>query len=595
MVETSLWGSTKAHATAAPYRTLFVTYLKPQWVKVLLLLFLLFGNIGLQLLIPQVIRYFIDAAQSQGTQQSLLLAALVFFVLVLGQQALAIVSAYISQNMAWCTTNSLRTDLFRHVLHLDMGFHNNHTPGELLERIDGDTTQLANFLSQLVLQIVAGGLLIAGALFLLAREDWRIGMAMLFFVGLYLVVHIWGQGLAVPRWREARQQAANLSGFVEDHLSGRQEIHTAGAVDVVMVRLYDLLRRELWAKVKADVTTDVGWTLSKLFFAIGYTGAMALGAYLFYRGAVTLGVVYLVIHYLGIVRRPLDSVAREVEDLQRARASLERITLLREIQQEIPAGTETSLPPGALAVTFERVFFGYNGEQTVLHDISFSLAPGEVLGLLGRTGSGKSTLSRLLFRFYDVADGAIMLDGIDIRRLQLAHLRQRVGLVTQDVQIFHASVRDNLTLFAETIEDKAVWDALRALELDKWVAAMPHGLKTVLGANGYGLSAGEAQLLALARVFLKDPGVVILDEASSRLDPATEQLLERAIDHLLQGRTAIIIAHRMATVRRAEQILILREGRTVEQGRYTSLIQRPDSLLAGLTQQGQPGQQEVLA
>lgn len=579
----------------AHYGKLLAAYLRPQWAKTLLLLLLLFGSIGLQLLIPQVIRIFIDTAQAGGSQQNLLAAALCFLALVLGQQVLVIASTYAGAGVAWQATNRLRADLVQHVLRLDIGFHNSHTPGELMERIDGDSTQLANFLSQLVLQILAGGLLVAGTLFLLAREDWRMGAAMAFFVGLYLVAHTWGQQLAVPRWRAARQISADLSGFVEDHLSGRQDIHNAGAVGMVMVRLYDLLRRELWAKVKADVTTDVGWTLSKLLFALGYTGAMALGAYLFYAGAVSLGVVYLVIHYLGIVRGPLDRVAREVEDLQRARASLERITALQAIQPAVLDGTETSLPAGALSVQFDRVFFGYNGEQTVLHDISFFLKPGEVLGLLGRTGSGKSTLSRLLFRLYDVADGAILLGGVDIRQLRLDHLRQQVGLVTQEVQIFHASVRDNLTLFAESIPEETVWAALRALDLDVWIASLPQGLDTRLGTNGYGLSAGEAQLLALARVFLKNPGLVILDEASSRLDPATEHVLERAIDRLLAGRTAIIIAHRLATIRRADQILILGEGRAVEYGRYDALLQRSDSLFAGLMQQGHQGQQEVLA
>jgi ATP-binding cassette subfamily B protein len=201
----------------------------------------------------------------------------------------------------------------------------------------------------------------------------------------------------------------------------------------------------------------------------------------------------------------------------------------------------------------------------VLHDVSFHLAPGRVLGLLGRTGSGKTTLTRLLFRLYDPVAGTIRLGDTDIRDLAFADLRARVAVVTQDVQLFQASIRDNLTFFSPRIGDDQLETALRDLGLWEWVLARG-GLDAVLSSGGQGLSAGEAQLLAFARVFLKNPGLVILDEASSRLDPATERLLERAMRRLLQGRSAIIVAHRLGTVQRADEILILDGGHIAEQG-----------------------------
>ena len=228
----------------------------------------------------------------------------------------------------------------------------------------------------------------------------------------------------------------------------------------------------------------------------------------------------------------------------------------------------------------------------MLHDITFELKPGKVLGLLGRTGSGKTTLTRLLFRLYDVDAGSITLDGIDVRQVSLADVRQHIGMVTQEVQLFEATVRDNLTLFrsddpAKTpIADASVVAALQTLGLGAWLAGLPDGLDTVLKSGGQGLSAGEAQLLAFTRVFLRNPQLVILDEASSRLDPATEQLLERAIDTLLNGRTAIIIAHRLRTVQRADDILILENGRVQEYGPRTQLLNDPNSRFAQLLQIG---------
>jgi ATP-binding cassette subfamily B protein len=222
-------------------------------------------------------------------------------------------------------------------------------------------------------------------------------------------------------------------------------------------------------------------------------------------------------------------------------------------------------------VEVERLTFGYTPGSAVLDNLSFALKPGEVLGLRGRTGSGKSTLARLVARLYDPAGGQIRLGGVDVRTVRLTDLRRRVGVVTQEVQLFRGTLRDNLTLFDATIPDSRICSALAELGLREWADSLPKGLDTELAAGG-GLSAGEAQLLAFARVFLMDPGVVILDEASSRLDPATEQRLEHAIDRLLRGRTAIVIAHRPATLRRADRVLSLADGsNSIQSGEEVAL------------------------
>jgi ATP-binding cassette subfamily B protein len=236
--------------------------------------------------------------------------------------------------------------------------------------------------------------------------------------------------------------------------------------------------------------------------------------------------------------------------------------------------------------------FVFRPSSSVLDDISFTLAPGQVLGLLGRTGSGKTTLTRLLFRLYDLSEGAIRLGGVDLRAARLGELRTRVGIVTQDVQLFQASIRDNLTLFDRSVTDDRILSMLDQLGLSRWLTALKQGLDTELGPGGGGLSAGEAQLLAFARVFLQDPGLVILDEASSRLDPATERLIERAVDRLLAGRTGIVIAHRLATVQRADEIMILERGQIVEHGPRELLANAPASRFATLLR---AGMEELLA
>jgi ATP-binding cassette subfamily B protein len=244
------------------------------------------------------------------------------------------------------------------------------------------------------------------------------------------------------------------------------------------------------------------------------------------------------------------------------------------------------LPSGPLGVEFDRVTFGYSANEPVLRELSFCLAPGQVLGVLGRTGIGKTTLTRLLVRLYDPRIGVIRLAAHDIREVRLDDLRRRVGLVTQEVQVFHATVRENLSLFDASLADSDMLTVLDDLGLTEWLQRLPSGLDTRLAPAGSGLSAGEAQLLAFARVFLRQPGLVILDEASSRLDPATERRIEHAVDRLLECRTAIIIAHRLSTIARVDQVLVLDAQGIREFGARKELEADPESALSSLLRAG---------
>jgi ABC-type multidrug transport system fused ATPase/permease subunit len=553
----------------------------------IVLVLLLSASIALQLIGPQLLRVFIDAVQAGGVAAVLLRAALIFLAIVIAQRGADIATTYVSRTVAWTATNALRGDLLAHVLRLELAFHHMHTPGELAERIDGDVDRLAGFFSELFLQIVSGVLLTVGVLVLLYGEDWRLGALLTLFVGVYVLIHVRGQQIAAPAWAKERQYSAELLGFVEERIGGAVDLHTSGAIPHTLHRFFGLIRQRTWQALRADVLTDVGWTISKIFFDLGTVAAMGLGAYLYLAGHLTLGTVYLVIHYLGLINGPLDRIADQLEELQQARIALERVRTLLATAPRICDGSGAPLPIGQpLAVEFDGVTFGYTDAVPTVRNISFALEPGQTLGLIGRTGSGKSTLARLLFRLYEVDYGQIRLAGRDIRDLRLADLRARIGLVTQEVQIFPASMRDNLTLFDSAVSDEAIWASVAALGLTGWMQGLPAGLDTNLTAGG-GLSAGEAQLVALARVFLKDPGVVILDEASSRLDPATERLLERALDRLLAGRTTIVIAHRLATVRRADQILLLDGGAVQEYGLYETLAGDPGSRFARLLQMAQ--------
>jgi ATP-binding cassette subfamily B protein len=571
----------------ADYARLLRCYLLPQWRRVAALAALLVGGLALQLINPQLLRYFLDTVQSGGSQERLGLAAVAFVVIALCQQALALGSLATGEQVAWQATNALRHDLTLHLLRLDLPFHKLHTPGELIERVDGDAAAVADFFAQFVVQAVGSSLLVVGILVILYATDWQVGLGL----SLYVLVTLWVlaqvQDAAAERWRRVRQSEAELYGFVEERLSGVDDLRALGAIPYQIYRLLLLLRVWLRHFRAAAVMGSLIYNFTNLVGVVGYAVGLGLAVWLYTRGQASIGTAFLIVAYVGMLSGPLQRLREQARSLQQASGALQRLDELLRLKAEVAdPSAPLALPCQSMSVEFRQVSFGYDEAEPVLARVSFALAPGKVLGVLGRTGSGKTTLTRLLFRLYDPSQGEVRLGGVDARDTALADLRARVGLVTQDVQLFQASLRDNLSFFDASQADAALWQALEAAQLSEWVRALPAGLATPLAAGGQGFSAGEAQLLAFSRVFLKDPGLVILDEASSRLDPATERRMEAAIDRLLAGRTAIIVAHRLQTVQRADDILILDAGRVVECGPRVSLAADPHSRFFHLLQTG---------
>ena len=572
-----------------PYRDLLSRYFAPHWPRVVALGGLLLAGISLQLATPQITRLFIDQAQAGQPFERLVWIALLFLGVALLTQVATVAETYVAENLGWRTTNALRADLARHVLELDASFHAEHSTGELIERIDGDVSAIADFFARFVVQVLGSALFLLGVLVLLWREDWRVGALLTCFALAALVYLTWGGGFVGVRARAVRQASADLIGYLEERLAGLPDIKTSGADAYAMRRLHERMAARFHRIRASDMASSLFNAVVGLIFALGAGAALALSVTLYGAGAITLGTIYLVFRYTGMLRMPLERLSRQMNSFQQATGGIVRVRELLATERKVldggcPLG-EATFPDGALSVELDGVSFAYEAES-VLHNVSCRVEPGEVLGLLGRTGSGKTTISRLLFRLHDPTAGTVLLGGADVREARLDALRGRVGLVTQDVQLFQGTLRDNVTLFDRSVADARLDAVFTELGLDEWLRALPAGLDTPLGAGGRGLSAGEAQLVALARVFLKDPGLVVLDEASSRLDPETERLLERAVTVLLNGRTGVVIAHRLATVERADQIMILDDGRVAEFGRRVDLLRDPQSRFARLLRAG---------
>ncbi len=557
-------------------------YLRPVKWRMLLLLVLLLTTTALQLVQPQLVQRFIDEAAGSGTVSALLTLAGLYLAVAVLNQLFTVSVDYLGNDVAWRATNRIRSVLLRHCLRLDMRFHNLKTPGEMIERIDGDVTHMSNFFAMFIVKIVGSFVLLAGILGYMFAYNWPIAAVMTAFTALSLGVMFAIRDMGVKASQAERQASAALFGLIEERIAGIEDVQTNGGVPRLMNRYHRAMRAVFLSGRRAWMLRVSPWNATVGLYTIAVTAVLLMSVRMHLNGAISLGTLFLFFQYTQMLNDPIEQLGDQMQEFQKAKSGMRRSRELLSLQSEIADGTEDSLPPGPLGVTFDRVRFGYNQDQTVLHDITFELKPGERLGIVGRTGSGKSSISRLLLRLYNLDSGVIRIGGVDIRSLRLEALYRRVGMVTQDVQLFDGTLRDNLTLFNSGISDRHILDTTERLGLRKWIDAMPQGLDTRLSTGGTSLSAGEAQLFALTRVFLTEPSLVVLDEPSSRLDAATEAALQSAVDQLLANCTGIVIAHRLATLDNVDKIMVLRQGRMVEFGAREALARDPSSHYAQL-------------
>ena len=574
---------------ARKYGSLLRRYMLPQLPFVITLGILLFTGLGLQLVLPQIIRYFIDEAQKGSPLERLTAAAVLFIAITIVQQLVQILATYFSERVGWTATNNIREDLAEHALSLDMAYHNDHTPGEMIERIDGDPNELGTFFSLFIFEMLGSLILLVGILALMLREDWRAGLTLFIFVAGATFILTSIRTIAVPYWKANREASADTFGFLEERLAGTEDIRSNDAKPYVMLRFHELMRNWYQKALKAGLMSSVMFSTTMFMFGVGSAISLSLGAYLYFGDWITLGTVYLIFHYTQMLVMPINRFTQQLDNFQRATAAIARIVELDSVEKTIldpPVQDRIAVADGVpLSVEFDHVTFAYD-DDPVLRNVSLDLKPGRVLGLLGRTGSGKTTMTRLLFRLYDPTAGMVRVGREDIRRMSTDRLRRHISMVTQDVRLFHGSVRENLTFFDETISDEQLVDVIGELGMGPWIESLPNGLDTRLLADGAGLSAGEAQLLAFGRVFLAGSGVLILDEASSRLDRSTEQMIERAVDRLVKDRTVIVIAHHLVTIRRCDEIAIMEQGRIVEHGDREILARNPTTQFHRLLQTG---------
>lgn len=540
----------------------------------------------LPLLAPQLTRRFVDGAIGGATPRSLTVLAAGYLALAVSGQVARMLTAWLASRLAWDGTNQLRESLAEHALGLDMAYHGRRTPGEMIERVDGDVVALAEFVVAFLMDVVVSLLLLVGVLVVVFTVDLRIGGVLLAYCVLIGFAMSRAQRVAVPSATRVRERFAALFGNLEERLSGAEDIRANGAGEHVVNRFHQASAEVYRADLRAEQIGGGIFAGTNVAFAIGTALVLGLAAWTQRAGALSVGTAVLLFQYTQMVRAPFERIIDQLQQYQKALAAVARIGGLLAEQRTLSEPTHPRPLPaaGPLSLELTGVGFAYaDDNEQVLADVNLRLEPGETLGLVGRTGSGKTTIARLVLRLYDATEGSVRVGGVDLRDTDLASVHRRICVVTQDVQLFAASVRDNLTLFRPGLaDDDRLAAVLAEVGLGEWFASLPAGLDTTLGAQAGGVSAGEAQLLAFARAFLTDPGIVVLDEASSRLDPATELHIEDAIDRLLTGRTAVLIAHRLSSLSRVDQIAVVDDGRVVEYGSRAALTADPSSRFSQL-------------
>jgi len=470
--------------------------------------------------------------------------------------------------------HSLRQALFIHLQQLDLSFFNAHPVGKLVTRLTNDIQNMYEMFTSVIVTLFNDGLKLLGILTILFWMNWRLTLLLSFILPVMVIITAWFGRLARDAFREIRTHLARINAFIQEVVSGIAIIQIFLREKDTHERFMDLNRTYYRTTLQQIHIFGIFIPLIEVMSSLAMALIIWYGGGEILREHMTLGVLTAFISYMRLFFQPIRELSQKYSIVQSALASAERIFQLLETREMLPVAAEPVRPDEVKgAITFNGVNFEYEPGRPVIRDLQFQVAPGETLAIVGATGSGKTTIINLLERFYDPIEGQILLDGIDLRALDPAWLRDQIGLVMQDVLIIPGSIRDNILLDLH-MSDHELHKLVELSQLKGLVDNLPEGLDSKIGEGGMDLSAGQKQLLALARVLARNPSILVLDEATANVDTETEMFIEHAIQAALTNRTSIVIAHRLSTIKRADRILVMDQGAIVEQGTHDQLMAR---------------------
>ena len=554
-------------------------YLRPYWRQVLVALTAIVSSSVLQLAQPYLMKVAVDDYISAGNMQGLWLLAVAYIGVLIAGFGLEYLQTWTLQNTGQRIMFDMRMQVFGHLQRLDVQYYDRNPVGRLMTRVTTDVDVLNELFTAGVVSVFGDIFLLVGIMTALLIMDWRLALLAFTVLPLIGLVTQWFRRNVRESYRSVRTWIARVNSFLQEHITGMST-----------VQLFRRERRALEAfdavnKGHRDANVDSIFYYAVFYPAIEVIGALSTAMIIWFGGGWVLGGTLSLGSFLAFVLyaqrfyRPISDLSEKFNILQAAMASSERIFKLLDTPPRIVSrgsglgargsgfGTR-----GSGSILFDDVSFAYNEPDYVLRNVSFEVAPGQRVGIVGATGAGKSTIINLLLRFYDVTSGRILIDGVDIREMDVRELRRMFSLVLQDVHLFSGTIASNIRLGEAEIDDAAVRRAATAVHASEFIETMPAGYGTAVAERGATLSVGQKQLLSFARALAFDPKILVLDEATSSVDTSTELLIRDAIHRLMEGRTTIAIAHRLSTIQDMDKILVLHHGKLRESGTHQELL-----------------------
>lgn len=548
-------------------------FLLPYWRSIAVASVLSLGIAGLTLAGPKIVQVAIDNYILEGNQAGVVRLSLLYLATIFGILVLEYVREYLTAHVGQHAMYDLRRALFQHLQKLSLPYYDRNPVGRVMTRITSDVAALNELFSQGLTTLAGDIFLLIAIAGILVYKNWMLALLVFSTIPLLLAVGIWFRRTVRAGYREVRASLSRMNGYLQENLSGMRTVQAYNRQDLNFDHFHELNEQYRQANLKTVFAHAVFYPAVELVSAVAMALILWYGGIASLDGSITVGVVVMFIQYISRFYQPIKDLSDKFNLLQTAMAASERIfRLLDEEPDIVPPTKPKAFPRLEREIQFENVWFAYKDEDWVLRDVSFTVKKGETVALVGSTGSGKTTVTSLMARFYDVQKGAVRVDGVDVRELNPHELRKQMAIVLQDNFLFSGDIATNIRLGDDSVTDEDIRRAAEYVNAAGFIEALPNGYQSEVLERGATLSVGQKQLLAFARALAFDPEILILDEATASIDTDTELLIQDALTKLLKGRTSIVIAHRLSTVQNADRILVLHKGKVRESGTHQELL-----------------------